>query len=131
MKAGILPRLWAFCRSTSRPRRPTPRTGSARPCAGTTPNFPGRAICPRTLATLRGRDDDEPGRKVLIVIDQFEQWLHAHPDDHDGELIRALRQCDGRRVQCVLLVRDDFWMAITGFLHDVEVKLVEGENSAG
>ena len=27
------------------------------------------------------------------------------------DLARALRQCDGDHVQCVVMVRDDFWMA--------------------
>jgi len=33
-------------------------------------------------------------------------------------------------VQCLVLVRDDFWMAATRFLHELEVRLVEGQNSA-
>ena len=37
------------------------------------------------------------GLKILVVLDQFEQWLHAHPDTDDTLLGRALRQCDGRR----------------------------------
>ena len=40
-----------------------------------------------TIAALRhgdGLDDDE---KVVIVIDQFEQWLHARPEHDDHELI--------------------------------------------
>ncbi len=27
------------------------------------------------------------------------------------ELVEALRQCDGHRLQCLLMVRDDFWLA--------------------
>jgi hypothetical protein len=71
-----------------------------------------------------------PGDKLLIVLDQFEQWLHAHPDDPEAELTCALRQCDGRRVQCLILVRDDFWMSISRFMRALEVRLVEGRNSA-
>jgi len=48
---------------------------------------------------------------VLLVVDQFEQWLHARRAEEKTELAQALRQCDGEHVQCVLLVRDDFWMA--------------------
>jgi formylglycine-generating enzyme required for sulfatase activity len=69
------------------------------------------------------------GDKLLIVLDQFEQWLHAHPDEPQAELIGALRQCDGRRVQCLILVRDDFWMSISRFMRALEVRLVEGRNS--
>ena len=34
------------------------------------------------------------------------------------------------RVQCLVLVRDDFWMAATRFMGELEVPLVEGHNSA-
>jgi serine/threonine protein kinase len=70
------------------------------------------------------------GEKLLIVIDQFEQWLHTHGADADTELTRALRQCDGARVQCVLLVRDDFWLGVSRFMRQVESRIVEGHNSA-
>ena len=44
--------------------------------------------------------------------------------------MRALRQCDGLGLQALLLVRDDFWMATTRFLRALEIRLVEGVNSA-
>ena len=53
-----------------------------------------------------------PGKKVLIVLDQFEQWLHAQRSRKNTELVEALRQCDGERVQCLVMVRDDFWLAV-------------------
>ena len=71
-----------------------------------------------------------PGHKVLLVLDQFEQWLFARRSEPNPELITALRQCDGAHVQCVVMVRDDFWMAATRFMRDLEIRLVEGENSA-
>src|SRR5262249_3933244 len=46
------------------------------------------------------------------------------------ELVLGLRQCDGGRVQCVLLVRDDFWLAVTRFMRELEVRLVDGHNNA-
>ncbi|MBC7820648.1 MAG: protein kinase, partial [Planctomycetaceae bacterium] len=69
-------------------------------------------------------------RRALIVLDQFEQWLHAKRGQTNQELPAALRQCDGDRVQCLILVRDDFWLAISRFLQELEVRLVEGENCA-
>jgi formylglycine-generating enzyme required for sulfatase activity len=72
----------------------------------------------------------ERGSKVLLVVDQFEQWLQHHPDKTDGELVQALRQCDGQGLQAMLLVRDDFWMAVTRFFRALEVRVVEGHNSA-
>ena len=42
----------------------------------------------------------------------------------------ASAQCDGGRVQCFLvLVRDDFWMAATRFMGELEVPLVADRNS--
>ena len=46
-----------------------------------------------------------------------------------AELVLALRQCDGARVQCLLMVRDDFWLAMSRFMQALEVRVVEGENS--
>jgi serine/threonine protein kinase/formylglycine-generating enzyme required for sulfatase activity len=82
-----------------------------------------------TVAVLRRGEGAPPGRKVLIVLDQFEQWLHAKKEQENTDLVQALRQCDGGRVQCLVLVRDDFWMAATRFMHELEVRLVEGQNS--
>jgi hypothetical protein len=44
--------------------------------------------------------------------------------------VQALRQCDGPYVQCLVLVRDDFGMAITRFMRDLETPIVEGKNFA-
>src|SRR5439155_95307 len=66
----------------------------------------------------------------LIVVDQFEQWLHAKKEEQNTELVAALRHCDGGRVQCIVMVRDDFWLAVSRFLRDFEIRLVEGQNSA-
>jgi serine/threonine protein kinase/formylglycine-generating enzyme required for sulfatase activity len=82
------------------------------------------------LARLRRGQGLPPGKKVLIVLDQFEQWLHANREKQNTELVEALRQCDGGHVQCLVMVRDDFWMAATRFLRDLEVPLREGLNSA-
>lgn len=71
-----------------------------------------------------------PDPKVLLVLDQFEQWLHAKRSEQHTELVQALRQCDGGHVQCLALVRDDFGMAATRFMRDLEVRIVEGHNFA-
>jgi hypothetical protein len=81
------------------------------------------------LADLRQGRGLPAGKKILLVLDQFEQWLHARKEDGD-ELIRALRQCDGQYVQALILVRDDFWLAVSRFYRELEVPLVEGHNSA-
>ena len=73
---------------------------------------------------------DPDKRKVLIVLDQFEQWLHAKRAKEDTELAQALRQCDGRRVQSVVMVRDDFFTALRGFMGELGIALRQWENFA-
>lgn len=83
-----------------------------------------------TLAAIRRGQGIPPGNKVVLIIDQFEQWLHARKGETNTELVQALRQCDGGRAQCVIMVRDDFWLAVSRFLRELEIPLREGHNSA-
>jgi len=94
------------------------------------PALPGDRTLKDTLAALRRGQGIPVGKKALIVLDQFEQWLHARKGDEDTELVEALRQCDGGRVQTLLIVRDDFWMAITRLMADLEIELVQRHNLA-
>ncbi len=68
--------------------------------------------------------------KPLIVIDQFEQWLHSHSELKRTQLIDALRQCDGRGLQAILLVRDDFFASVHRLFQELETPLIEGKNYA-
>jgi formylglycine-generating enzyme required for sulfatase activity len=105
----------------------------ARLCRGLARHWPELAShggLVEALAALRRGEGAPAGGKVLLVLDQFEQFLHAHGKEGDTELVRALRQCDGARVQALLLVRDDFWLAVTRFLAALEVDLVQGHNTA-
>src|SRR5262249_45390933 len=70
----------------------------------------------------------ELGQKVLLVLDQFEQWLHAKRNEENTELVQALRQCDGGRVQAIVMVRDDFWLAVSRFMQALEI-VTDGKNS--
>lgn len=72
------------------------------------PDLPPELSLKDALAAVRRGRGIPGGKKLLIVVDQFEQWLHAHQDLNAAELAISLRQCDGERVQCLLLVRDDF-----------------------
>jgi hypothetical protein len=92
------------------------------------PGLPERDLV-ETFAALRRGEGVPAGRKIVLFIDQFEQWLHAHRGEEYPPLVRALRHCDGARLQCVLMVRDDFWMSVTRFMRELEVRLVEGANS--
>jgi hypothetical protein len=82
------------------------------------------------LAALRRGRFLEPGQKVLLVLDQFEQWLHVKRNEDNTELVQALRQCDGARLQCLVMVRDDFWLGVSRFMKAMEVEILEGRNSA-
>jgi hypothetical protein len=93
------------------------------------PRVAAEASLAEALAQLReGRVTE--GRKVLLVLDQFEQWLHVTANLDGSQLVRALRQCDGAHVQCLILVRDDFWMSTTQFMQALESPQLEGVNSA-
>jgi formylglycine-generating enzyme required for sulfatase activity len=131
VKAGLLPRLpkavtAVYVEATGGETETRLLKGLRREV----PDLPNNLGLIETLAVLRRGRLLGPGRKVLLVLDQFEQWLHAKRDEGQSELVQALRQCDGGRVQCVVLVRDDFWLAVNRFMKAVEVEIVEGRNSA-
>ena len=83
-----------------------------------------------SLMAIRQGRVTRSGQKVLLVLDQFEQWLHAKRGPENSELVAALRQCDGEHVQAVVMVRDDFWMAATRLMAELEVELIQGQNTA-
>ncbi len=131
VKAGLLPLLVAQVRAVYVEASPSGTEAGLR--AALSREFPELAAFGRlelATATIRERTAGQRGSKVLLIIDQFEQWLQNHPDETDGELITALRQCDGQGLPALLLVRDDFWMAVTRFFRALEVRIVEGVNSA-
>lgn len=70
-----------------------------------------------------------PEKKVTIFLDQFEQWLHANIHNENAAIVQALRQCDGEKLQCILLVRSDFWLGISRFMQFLEIPIVDGENA--
>src|SRR5262249_42967019 len=138
VKAGLLPRLAAHVQAVY--VEATPGETEARMLKGLRkrcselPNNRGlietlahlrrRGVHGDRLHSVHGRPDrmnavTPGGAKVLLVLDQFEQWLHAKRSEHHTELVQALRQCDGEHVQCLVLVRDDFGMAATRFMNDL------------
>lgn len=131
VKAGLLPRLSADVIAVY--FEATPEDTESRLLQRLRKRCPGlndTLNLKDSIAAIRRGDGIPADRKLLIVIDQFEQWLHTHPEDSDTELVQALRQCDGGRVQALVMVRDDFWMAASRFMRDLEVRLSEGHNSA-
>ena len=79
-----------------------------------------------SLAEIRHRGS----RRLLLVIDQFEQWLHGRDCDQESEMSLALRHCDGHSIQCLLLVRDDFWLALSRFMALLEIPVRQNHNAA-
>jgi serine/threonine protein kinase/formylglycine-generating enzyme required for sulfatase activity len=94
------------------------------------PRLPDDFGLVEAVAALRRRQGQPPHAKVLVVLDQFEQWLHGARGEPDALLVQALRQCDGQNVQCLILVRDDFAMAVARFMHELEIPIAEGRNFA-
>lgn len=131
VKAGLLPRLsedviHVYIEATPEETENRLLHGLRKRC----PVLEDNLSLKDSLAALRRGQGIPVGRKVLIVLDQFEQWLHANKAEEYTDLVQALRQCDGGRVQCIVMVRDDFWLAVSRFLRELEIRLVEGQNSA-
>jgi serine/threonine protein kinase/formylglycine-generating enzyme required for sulfatase activity len=131
MKAGLLPRLSEdviaiYVEATAEETETRLLNGLRKRRVA----LPADSSLKATMAALRRGQGIPVGRKVVIVLDQFEQWLHAKKQEQNTDLVQALRQCDGGRVQCIVMVRDDFWMAVIRFMRELEIRLLEGQNSA-
>jgi serine/threonine protein kinase/formylglycine-generating enzyme required for sulfatase activity len=131
MKAGLLPRLArhviaVYVESSGAETETRLLRGLQRHV----PELPRNLNLVESLNALRHGRFVTSGHKVLIVLDQFEQWLHAKSDENDAELVAALRHCDCMHVQCIVMVRDDFWLAVSRFLWKLDVRLIGGQNSA-
>jgi serine/threonine protein kinase/formylglycine-generating enzyme required for sulfatase activity len=94
------------------------------------PALSGADSLAEALHLARQRRVLPAGRKLLLVIDQFEQWLSGHNATSRVELIEALRQCDGVTSQVLFLVRDDFTLAATRFMEELEEPLLQNRNFA-
>jgi len=131
MKAGLLPRLAGhviavYVEATAEDTEARLLKGLRKHC----PDLPENLGITETLAALRRGHYLPAGKKVVLILDQFEQWLHAKKEDENTDLVQALRHCDGGRLQCVVMVRDDFWMATTRFMTALEIELLQGKNMA-
>ena len=129
-KAGLLPRLAkhvlpVYVEATPEDTESRLLKGLRNVC----PDLPTQADLVDSLAAIRTGRSLLSGQKVLLVLDQFEQWLHANRGEENAELVSALRQCDGEHTQAVVMVRDDFWMAATSFFDDLEAELVLRQNA--
>ena len=94
------------------------------------PDLPPELGLVETLAALHDGRGLPPGRKLLLVIDQFEQWLVANRGREDTDLVKALGHCDEERVRAILMVRDDFLSARSNSWRRSESNSVPGSTLA-
>jgi len=130
MKAGLLPRLspkvqTVYVEATSDDTPERLLKGIEKELG----ELPARNLTD-ALALIRRKRLVPSGGKLLLVIDQFEQWLYASSSYADAELTNALRQCDGVTVQAIVMVREDFWVSVSRFLQELDIPIIERENSA-
>ena len=131
VKAGLLPLLRHHVRPVYVEATATETEASLlRGLRKVFPELPADSGLIEALAFLRRNHSVLHQRKAILVLDQFEQWLFARGRDEGAELVKALRQCDGEHLQALCLVRDDFWMAATRFMRDLEIDLVPHRNVA-
>jgi hypothetical protein len=131
IKAGLIPHLAHQVRPVYLEATPDGTDlrllrGLRRAC----PGLPDGLSPAEALQAVREDPALRRNRKILLVIDQFEQWLHARRPGRGDGMVEALRQCDGVSVQCLLMARDDFGTAALRFMNALEVPLVEGKNCA-
>lgn len=129
VKAGLLPRLSGRIRVIYVEASPEDtEIRLARGLERVCPDVPRNSTLKEGLTHLRRLGD--PRRKTLLVIDQFEQWLHGSKGRSENpELVEALRQCDGERVQCLVMVRDDYWLGLNRFMRKLEINITERGNA--
>jgi formylglycine-generating enzyme required for sulfatase activity len=129
LKAGLLPRLasdilWVYVDMAEVDAETHLLTGLRKRC----PDLPTTLALGESIVALPSRPELLSGKKVLIVLDQFEQWLSARQGDENRGVVDILRQCDGERVQALVTVRDDFGMALHRVFDDLGQKVREDEN---
>ena len=131
VKAGLLPRLARHVLSVyveATPQETEIRL--LRALRKACPDLPAELGLVDALALVRQGRVLRSGQKGLLILDQFEQWLHAKRGDENTELVAALRQCDGEHLQAIVMVRDDFWLAVTRFMDELEIELLKGQNTS-
>jgi hypothetical protein len=132
VKAGLLPRLDTnvlpvFIEATPEETPAHLLRGLRKACPGLRDDL-GLV---ESLAVLGRGEGVRSAQKVLLVLDQFEQWLSGRLGEQNADLVAALRHCNGARVGAVIIVRDAFWMAASRFMRELEIDLVPDQNIAG
>ncbi len=127
VKAGLVPRLFKDVIPLYIEATPDEtETRIMRALQKHIPDLPKDNTLAESLAWLRRQTRP----KIVLIVDQFEQWLHSHRGETHAELVTAFRQCDGTHLQSIVMVRDDFAMAAARFMDLLEVPIVQGKNFA-
>jgi formylglycine-generating enzyme required for sulfatase activity len=129
VKAGLLPRLArhvlaVYVEATADDTEARLRKGLYKGF----PDLPAELGLAEAVEALLNTATALAGNKALLVIDQFEQWLTARQAEENAELVTALSKCDGVRLQAIVMVRDDFSMALFRFLRQLGVELQQSRN---
>jgi hypothetical protein len=70
----------------------------------------------RTYGENRRRNVKNPSEVLESIRERRPQG------EENTELVVALRHCDGEHIQAVVLVRDDFWLAASRFMRELEIR---------
>lgn len=129
LRAGLIPRLSRAIRTEYITcTADTTATTLLRRLRQAFPDILNQLDLAGTVSAIRRHLHSVDGPKLLIVLDQFEQWLQHHHGDESAQLVNALRQCDGLHVQCLIAIRDDFWTNVSEFFDELEVELNASDN---
>ena len=130
IKAGVLPRLNSDVVSIHVDSTPQATESEIlRQLRRRFKSIPPELNLTESLRGLRESAGLRSNLKIVLVLDQFEQWLHCWQTGTEAGLVSALRQCDGGNIQCVLMVRDDFWLPVSRFMRQLELGIVDGTNA--
>jgi len=92
------------------------------------PDLPPELTLIEAFALIRKKKSAGLNRKILIIIDQFEQWLSANPNLDNAPLAQAFRQVDGDYLQVLFMIRDDFILPVNRLMAVLEIPIIEGVN---
>ena len=129
VKAGLLPRLpnhmTVYIEATARETESRLLKALRRRC----PDVPPESSLTDCLFRLQRGQSLPSGKKILLVIDQFEQWLLAKRGEKGSELVEALRNCEQERVQALVLVRNDSLHLAIDFMDELGIEFRPKLNS--
>ncbi len=129
IKAAILPRLLAISRIVYvESTRDDTEVRLLKAIRRIFPDVPNGLALPELFRGLAGGLWNPQQEKIVVILDQFEQRLSVNDNYDQSQIAKALRHCDGDKVQCLLVARDGFWLSLTRFADSLEIYLHEGRN---